>query len=295
MPSASNVKLTLFADDTTVVDAQKVASKTKFQTELNKICNWCNNNKLLINQKKCKIMKFGRDNLNEKFSFGNNVLAEVSDFRYLGIQTDNRLKFECHINNVCGKLAKFNGLLFKGRNYFSKNVLVKFYNCYAKPLISYGLIAFGATSKSLLEKIFVMQKRIFKTICLKRKFEHASYILHSFEIDTVFDLYFRQIFKETFNQLRGKTPLETFNLESLNNRRVTRASVAKTLPSMKTRTQIMQRSWKNVSLKCYNFLKTNELIPDNLNQLTEHQLNEHFKKMFSLFLKDNGDLLDLFF
>ena len=295
IPSASNVKLTLFADDTTVVDAQKFASKTKFQTELNKICKWCNNNKLLINQKKCKIMKFGRDNLNEKFSFGNNVLTEVSDFRCLGIQMDNRLKFECHINKVCGKLAKFNGLLFKGRNYFSKNMLVKFYNCYAKPLISYGLIAFGATSKSLLEKIFVMQKRIFKTICFKRKFEHASYILHSFEIDTVFDLYFRQIFKETFNQLRGKTPLETFNLESLNNRRVTRASVAKTLPSMKTRTQIMQRSWKNVSLKCYNFLKSNELIPDNLNQLTEQQLNGYFKKLFSLFLKDNGDLLDLFF
>ena len=286
VPGRSNVKLTLFADDTTVVDAQKFASRTEFQTELNKICNWCNNNKLLINQKKCKIMKFGRDNLNEKFSFGIKVLAEVSDFRYLGIQMDNRIKFENHINNVCGKLAKLNGLLFKGRNYFSKNVLVKFYNCYAKPLISYGLIAFYATSKRLLEKIFVMQKRIFKTICFKRKFEHASYILHSFEIDTVFDLYFRQIFKENFNQLRGKTPLETFNLESLNNRRVTRASVAKTLPSIKTRTQIMQRSWKNVS---------NELIPDNLNQLTEHQLNGYFKKLFSLFLKHNGDLLDLVF
>ena len=32
MPSAGNVQLTLFADDTTVVDAQKLASKTKFQT-----------------------------------------------------------------------------------------------------------------------------------------------------------------------------------------------------------------------------------------------------------------------
>ena len=109
MPSPSNVKLTLFVDDTTVVDAQKVASKTKFQTELNKICDWCKKNKLLINKKKCKIMKFRRDNLNEKLSFDNNVLAVISDFRYLGIQMDNRLKFECHINNFCGKLAKFNG------------------------------------------------------------------------------------------------------------------------------------------------------------------------------------------
>ena len=62
--------------------------------------------------------------------------------------------------------------------------------------------------KNLLEKIFVMQKRIFKTISFKRKFDHASYILHSFEIETVFDLFFRQIFKETFIQLRGKTPLK---------------------------------------------------------------------------------------
>ena len=52
MPSASNVKLISFAGDTTVVDAQKFASKTKFQTELNKVCNWCNTNKLLINKKK---------------------------------------------------------------------------------------------------------------------------------------------------------------------------------------------------------------------------------------------------
>ena len=50
---------------------------------------------------------------------------------------------------------------------------------------------------------------------------HMSYIcLRLTEIDTVF----RQIFKEIFNQLRGKTPLETFILESLSNRRVTRAS-----------------------------------------------------------------------
>ena len=52
---------------------------------------------------------------------------------------------------------------------------------------------------------------------------------------------------------------------------------------------------ENFSLKCYKFLKSNELIPDNLKQLTEHQLNGFFKKMFSLFLNDNGDLLDLFF
>ena len=48
-------------------------------------------------------------------------------------------------------------------------------------------------------------------------------------------------------------------------------------------------------LKRYNFLKSNELIPDSLNQLIEHQLNGYFKNLFSLFLKDNGDFIDLFY
>ena len=42
-------------------------------------------------------MKFGRDNLIVKFSFDNNVLAEVSDFSHLGNQMDNRLKLESHL------------------------------------------------------------------------------------------------------------------------------------------------------------------------------------------------------
>ena len=87
-------------------------------------------------------------------------------------------------------------------------MLVKFCICFAKPLISYGIIAFCATSKNLIEKTFVMQKRILKTNCFKRKFEDASYIPHSFEIDTGFDLYLRQIFKETSNQLVVKLPLK---------------------------------------------------------------------------------------
>ena len=33
---------------------------------------------------------------------------------------DNRLKFESHINSICGKLAKFNGLLIKGKLFLEK-------------------------------------------------------------------------------------------------------------------------------------------------------------------------------
>ena len=53
-----------------------------------------------------------------------------------------------------------------------------------------------------------------------------------------------------------------------------------------------QKGFKTIYLRGIG--PTDELIPDNLNQLTEHQLNGYFKNMFSLFLKDNGDLIDFF-
>ena len=106
--------------------------------------------------------------------------------------------------------------------------------------------------KSLLKKVLT-QKYILKTIYLKHKFDHASYILHAFDIEAVVDLYIRHCFSETLKQLRGKSPLKTFNLDSQENRCIARACTAETLPHLKRRTQIMRRSWQNIFRKCYKF------------------------------------------
>ena len=55
------------------------------------------------------------------------------------------------------------------------------------PIKSCGLFAYDSNLKKLLEKIFAMQKRILKTIRIKRKFDLASYILQAYDLDTVFN------------------------------------------------------------------------------------------------------------
>ena len=71
---------------------------------------------LKFNAKKCNIMRVlrSRKPLQHFYSLGNEILQEVSDAKYLGIQIDNKLDWNKHISTVAArgqsKLAFLNPL-----------------------------------------------------------------------------------------------------------------------------------------------------------------------------------------
>ena len=67
-------------------------------------------------------------------------------FEYLGVVVDNKLCFKQHIDHVCKKIAKFDGILYKASNVFSRTFL-SFYQVYAKPSMSYGILVYECASK----------------------------------------------------------------------------------------------------------------------------------------------------
>ena len=89
------------------------------------------------------------------------VLEEVNSFKYLGVFIDKHLNFDLHIEYVGKKLAKFNGRLFRARNFFTKNFLLQMYNSYAKPMISYGILAYGSAKKKQNSVRFSVYKNAF--------------------------------------------------------------------------------------------------------------------------------------
>ena len=53
-------------------------------------------------------------------------------------------------------------MLFRARNFFSKTFLLQMYNSYAKPMISYGSLAYGSAKKNKTQFYFLSTKTHFK-------------------------------------------------------------------------------------------------------------------------------------
>ena len=78
--------------------------------------------------------------------------------------------------------------MYKGRVVFLRKLFLRFYLASVVPLISYGLLVYGSTTKTNLYKIHICQKRILKTILFKRDFERVTLKFNELRIDTVHEI-----------------------------------------------------------------------------------------------------------
>ena len=203
-------EVALFADDTTILSSSKNSNfAEQFCDDVKRIDDWCANNKLTVHPSMCKLQQFGKKHIELKeIKLGVEKLDYTTNFKYLGVLLDCELNFSDQIESVCTKLRKFNGIMYRARTCFSKYHLSRVYSAYIIPIMSYGLIAYGCGAKSNIDKIDLVQKKILRTIFFKRKNDHITNVFIEYNIHTVFDLFFIQIFRETFRQLRNGSLLK---------------------------------------------------------------------------------------
>ena len=99
----------LYADDSVIFDSSDDISAlyTNIQAELNNIVLWCTSHKLTINVKKTKAVLF-TNNKEHELAVKNNYniylkgekVDHVPVYKYLGIQLDHNLKFNCQYNET---------------------------------------------------------------------------------------------------------------------------------------------------------------------------------------------------
>ena len=138
------------------------------QPEIDLISDWMTSKKLTINTDKCEVMCFGSGNPPPLKVKNTPIQCKIS-CKYLGLHVDKWLRFNQHIEYLVKKLNKFCGLIYRIRHMFPRNCLLMFCNSYAKYLINYGTIAYGATAKPNLSKIEIAQRRIMRAISFKKK------------------------------------------------------------------------------------------------------------------------------
>ena len=162
LPSCVNSKVRLFADDCLLYrEIKNNQDQIDMQRDLDALMNWGSTWGMKFNAKKCNIMRVSRSRkpLQHFYNLGNEILQEVSDAKYLGIQIDNKLDWNKHISTVAAR--GHSKLAFLNRNLKGcpKKLRDTAYISLIRPALEYSCSVWHPHKKSNKDKIEKVQRR----------------------------------------------------------------------------------------------------------------------------------------
>ena len=86
---------------------------------------------------------------------------------------DKNLTWKYHIDDITAKISKTIGLISKLRHSIPRHILLYIYRTLIHPHLNYGLAVWGQASKTSLNKILILQKKVLRMMYFRDISEHA--------------------------------------------------------------------------------------------------------------------------
>lgn len=261
--------MVLFADDSTAII--KCTDSNNYKSDinicLNDIINWLNNNNLVINLSKTKVMHFHQrcENPNMNISFKGCDIEEVDKAKFLGITIDNQLTWKPHVEELCKKLSKSAYALYQLSKKVNSQALLTAYHGMVASVLRYGIIFWGQSTDR--EMVFRLQKRCIRSMCGLKTTDSCVPYFKSLKILTLPSLYILE------TALFVKCNPHLFQKLSEVRKNPIRTQYINKLCHVKCKTALMQKSFFGIAPRIYNKL------PNTIKNLTVSQfkraLNEY--------------------
>ena len=168
-------KLKLFADDTNMFIYGPDLHEVEIKANANLKCmeTWFIANKLSLNIDKTSYSLFSScKNKNKSHSLNllinNQCITKVSSCKYLGIEIDECLKWDIHIDFVYKKLLKFTSIFYKVRKLLPPACLSKLYFAFVHSHIGYGIEIYANTCKSTIDKLCKLNNKLLRILLQKK-------------------------------------------------------------------------------------------------------------------------------
>ena len=250
----------LFADDTNVFVSGKNINKTvsNLNSELKKLVQWLNINKLSLNIRKTHYIVFTHKkqiNLNNNILINNQIVSRVESTKFLGVIIDSALTWKDHINYIKTKIAKGTGIICKGRKYFNTSTLLTLYYSFIYPYLTYCVEVWGNTSNCYLNSLSKLQKRAIRIITSANYRAHTDPLFNKLKILPLSKISDYSIIILMYKYARGMLPsvfndmfIRNYEIHSYNTRQSTKIHVPK------VKTAAYHNSFKYKGTLLWNFI-----------------------------------------
>lgn len=169
-------KLFLYADDIVLVYASKnpLSLESLINRDLDNVSVWTNNNRLTVNTTKTKYMLFGTsEDFSLNIQYCGNIIELVTEFKYLGVIIDRKMKFDNHITSLGKKLSKTAGIFRRISRYVPVQIKRSIYFSLFASHVQYGLITWGSTFKTKIKPLQRLQNKAIRNLFIEDPYSHA--------------------------------------------------------------------------------------------------------------------------
>ena len=122
-------------------------------------------------------------------SLMNTPIDVVESTTFLGLFIDNKLSWKKHTTYLCKLLSRNIGIIDKFKLTFPSNILLDLYCTLILPYLNYGILAWKNSSRSQMDRLLLLQKRIMRIICNENWLAHTYQLFHSKKVLNIYDLY----------------------------------------------------------------------------------------------------------
>jgi len=273
-----------FADDTNLIFSHKDPAMIPkvMNSQLAILYDWLCANRLSLNVDKTEFTifrpfsKLTDDRITLKLA-GTKIFESLK-VKYLGIILDSKLSWKIHIDELCKKLGRTVGMLYKIRQQCNKRVLRSLYFSLFESHLSYGLPVWGSAKKALIQRLFILQKKAIRAIMFTEYDAHTSPLFKDLCILKIHDLFQYQISSIMWDFDHYNLPkplLSLFKKSSDTHTYTTRFASADKLNIERVNSKYGDSSFRVIGATKLNELKN-----------TEFYKNAKTKNMFLQSLKD---------
>ena len=151
-------------------------------------------------------LKIGTEKI-ERIGIG----CKEESFKFVGIHLDEHLSWNCHLNNLCKKVASSNFALNSVKNFLPLRIRKLVYNSLIRSYIEYGILAYGGSTGKAMNQLKILQKKSIRIIANRENKAHSNPLFGNLEILKLHDLYELNVLSFMHDYNKSRLPISFDN------------------------------------------------------------------------------------